>query len=153
MKNKLEKMYSKLLDKSDANELKQINKLIELFKNDLEKELGFTFYETCATDMPNYNFDARDEKRIRNVSETVILRDKEGFYGIDENIQSKIEDHSIELGILHNLITRKEEIINKQINTNDKLLNDRVEMLRNKMEYGNVRKITLEMQARNKKVK
>lgn len=150
MQQRLEKMYFRFLSKDELADLKEINKLIKMFKTDIEKELEFTFYETYATNMPNNSFDKRDEQNIKSASETVILRDKEGFYGIDENINNTINKYKIELEILHNLITRKEEIMSKSI-PNNKELNEQLMFISSELGYGKVREIILQQQDRNKR--
>ena len=152
MQKKLEKLYYKSIDKESREDLKEINKMILKWIKNIENKLGFTFYETYAIDMPNHNFDIRDIEHIKNSSEIVAYRDKEGFYGIDDKLQNRLNEIKIELDILHNLITRKEEIMNADtMLVTPKISKEELKYISEQLGYGSVRENILENQARNKK--
>ena len=154
MPKKLEKLYYKSIDKDSAKDLEEINKLINKWTKNIENKLGFTFYETSAINMPHEKFDVRDIKAIKSASETVVLRDKEGFYGIDQNVQNRLNEVQMELEILHNLILRKEAIMNiDNVAIKPNITKEELNFVSEQLGYGKIRDDILENQSRDKKVK
>ena len=140
-------LYLDSLTKDDLKELKFLNKRISKLIKHLEFEFLATFTETSALDIPPM----QNNSNIINNANTIILRDINGFYSTDKNIQNKIDNEDAVFQTLNSYLINKENIMNGHRNINSKILNRKeVLVLSNYLGYGSVRENILESQTRKK---
>ena len=144
-------LYLDSLNKNDLKELKIINKYINKLIKQLEFEFLATFTETKALDIPPM----QNNSNIINNANIIILRDNNGFYSNDKNIQDKIENEEALFQTLNSYLINKEKIMNGEREINSKILTRKeVLVIANYLGYGSIRKNILESQTRiNEKVK
>lgn len=139
-------LYLNSLNKDDLKELKIINKCINKLIKQLEFEFLATFTETKALDIPPM----QNNSNIINNANIIILRDNNGFYSNDKNIQDKIEDEEALFQTLNSYIINKEKIMNGEREINSKILTRKeVLVIANYLGYGSIRRNILESQTRN----
>lgn len=144
-------LYLDSLNKNDLKELKIINKYINKLIKQLEFEFLATFTETKALDIPPM----QNNSNIINNANIIILRDNNGFYSNDKNIQDKIENEEALFQTLNSYLINKEKIMNGEREINSKILTRKeVLVIANYLGYGSIRRNILESQTRiNEKVK
>ena len=139
-------LYLDSLNKNDLKELKIINKYINKLIKQLEFEFLATFTETKALDIPPM----QNNSNIINNANIIILRDNNGFYSNDKNIQDKIENEEALFQTLNSYLINKEKIMNGEREINSKILTRKeVLVIANYLGYGSIRRNILESQTRN----
>lgn len=143
-------MYLSSLPHDDRKALKTINNTIFEIKNNIQKNLLATVYETRITNNPQtfYNNVLKEQEDI------IALRDKNGFYGIDKILQELLNEYQLELKVLHSEISNKEQIMNgdREIYKHN-LCRSEVLILSNYLGYGSARDDVLKQADRAKVLK
>lgn len=140
-------MYLNSLEQDEKLAVKAINKAINATKKDIQFNLLATFYETYAIDIVQTYYNELLMKQANIVS----FRDNQGFYGINETIQTGLDSCSLELNVLNNQIHNKEELMNgKRTIKKNTLCRKEVLILSYFLGYGDARDEILNNQDRNK---
>lgn len=139
-------LYLNSLNKEDKKELKIINKYINKLVRHLEFEFLLTFTETCALDIPPM----QNNSNIINSANAIILRDNNGFYSNDKNIQDKIDNEEAFFQTLNSYLINKECIMSGERKINSKILTRKeILVITNYLGYGSIRRNILGSQTRN----
>ncbi len=140
-------LYLNSLNKEDLKELKIINKYINKLIKHLEFEFLATFTETNALGIPPM----QNNSMIVENAKAIMLRDNNGFYSNDKNIQDKIDNEEAVFQTLNSYLINKESIMNGERTINSKILTRKeVLVIANYLGYGSVRENILESQTRKK---
>lgn len=145
--NYIYSLYLGSLTKDDLKELKFLNKRIYKLIKHLEFEFLATFIETHALDIPPM----QNNSMIVENAKTIMLRDNNGFYSTNKNIQNKIDNEEAVFQTLNSYLINKECIMNGERTINSKILTRKeILVIANYLGYGSVRENILESQTRKK---
>lgn len=140
-------LYLNSLEKDEQSSIKQINKAIKGTKQEIQNNLLSTFYETYAVDIVQTFYN----DLLMKQANIIAFRDNKGFYGLNEEIQTELNNCSLELSILHNEINNKEELMNGKRNIRkNTLCRKETLVLSYFLGYGEARDELLNNQDRNK---
>lgn len=140
-------LYLNSLEKYEQSSIKKINKAIKGTKQEIQNNLLSTFYETYAVDMVPTLYNDLFMKQAN----IIAFRDSKGFYGLNDGIQTELNNCSLELSILNNQINNKEELMNgKRTIRKDTLCRKETLILSYFLGYGEARDELLNAQDRNK---
>ena len=140
-------LYLNSLEKDEQSSIKQINKAIKGTKQEIQNNLLSTFYETCAVDIVQTFYN----DLLMKQANIIAFRDNKGFYGLNDEIQTELNNCSLELSILHNEINNKEELMNGKRNIRkNTLCRKETLVLSYFLGYGEARDELLNNQDRNK---
>ena len=140
-------LYLNSLEKDEQSSIKEINKAIKGTKQEIQNNLLSTFYETYAVDIVQTFYN----DLLMKQANIIAFRDNKGFYGLNDEIQTELNNCSLELKILHNEINNKEELMNGKRNIRkNTLCRKETLFLSYFLGYGEARDELLNNQDRNK---
>lgn len=138
-------LYLDSLTKEDLKELKFLNKRISKLIKHLEFEFLAKFTETSMLDIPPM----QNNSLIVESANKIMLRDYNGFYSTDKNIQNKIDKEDVVFQTLNSYLINKEIIMSGNRDINSKILTRKeVLVIANYLGYGSIRDNLLKIQSR-----
>lgn len=146
IQSRLYNLFLNSLKKDDAKSILFIDKEIRKLAQPLEFEMLGSLSETNIIDLPR-----QSTENALKYSKTIALRDKSGFFPINQNFDSVMDKYTNELILIHNLINNKENIMNSMLTVeNHKLTKKENELLVYALGYGNLREEILNNNSREK---
>ena len=150
VQSRLYNLFLSSLKKDDAKSVLLIDKEIRRLSKNLEFELLGSLSETNIIDLPR-----QASKQALQYSDVVALRDKQGFYPINNKYDVILNKYNDELILINNLIKNKERIMNSDLTVqNKKLSTKETKLLSYALGYGTLREEILNNNSReNHKIK
>lgn len=143
-------LYLSSLTKEDLKRLKIVQRVINYLKKSIEFSTLSTVYETHIIDMPETFYN----NCISENANVIGIRNKDGFFGINTQIQKEFDLYKEEFECLHKQLLIKENIMSGQMTIKKNTLTRKeVLFLANYIGYGSYRDNLLEnQQVNNNKV-
>lgn len=146
IQSRLYSLFLSSLKKEDAKSILLIDKEIRKLAKNLEFELLGSLSETNIIDLPR-----QASEQALQYSDVIALRDKQGFYPLNNNFNVVINKYNDELILINNLIKNKEDIMNSDLPVkNKKLSKKETELLSYCLGYGKLREEILNNNSREK---
>ncbi len=146
IQSRLYSLFLSSLKKEDAKSILLIDKEIRKLAKNLEFELLGSLSETNIIDLPR-----QASEQALQYSDVIALRDKQGFYPLNNNFDVVINKYNDELILINNLIKNKEDIMNSDLPVkNKKLSKKETELLSYCLGYGKLREEILNNNSREK---
>ena len=146
IQSRLYSLFLSSLKKEDAKSILLIDKEIRKLAKNLEFELLGSLSETNIIDLPR-----QATKQALQYSNVIALRDKQGFFPINNKYDAIINKYNDELILINNLINNKERIMISNLPVeNKKLSKKEAELLSYSLGYGKLREEILNNNSREK---
>lgn len=141
------KLYLSSLSKEDLKRLNIVEKCINAIKKSIEISTLTTIYETHIINMPQIPY----KNCISQNASIIGIRNKDGFFGVDEQSQKQFDSCKHDLDCLHKLLLIKEQIMsgNSDIKKNTLTRKETI-ILANFLGYGSCRNDLLKDQTKDR---